>query len=307
MSKGGSIVRLPHENSVRFDADSHTYHVRPSSDAVGDGWRRADRSVTALVAGSFERFDAEAVLSEHFGRWRRSKSSKYYELINGVLEGGGSEADARAAILGEWECNRARAASGGTATHELFEKRLRDPEHSPCAAIDSWLESTAATQSAELRPIAVEVPVFHEPSRAGGAIVAGCIDALFEDQHGVRPPPLPRTARRLHAAALDCALPGLCWLVDWKTSKNVCPNERAYRNGHGAASSLPDTSFHRYSLQLALYAALLRSCAGIDVGERRLIAHVRDDGIRNVQAETELCDLTATALLAAATARGAGQ
>ena len=45
----------------------------------------------------------------------------------------------------------------------------------------------------------------------------------------------------------------------------------------GAAANLPDTRHHRYSLQLSIYARMLYSTYGLDVGNRLYILRMHAD------------------------------
>jgi hypothetical protein len=121
--------------------------------------------------------------------------------------------------------------------------------------------------------------VFGERGAAAAASVspvpvAGMIDALFFD---------PRTDEHI--------------LLDWKRTKRFSPDEPAFGDRKGTAefASVPDTKFYKYSLQLAVYAKLLKSCAGIDVGTNRVLVRFDPSGqgrdaIECVQAACEFDD-----------------
>jgi hypothetical protein len=75
---------------------------------------------------------------------------------------------------------------------------------------------------------------------------------------------------------------GAYYLIDWKrTTHNhvLDPNERAYgdRRGLGPMNHLPDTDYHKYSLQTSAYNLMLRSTHGIDVEDRMFLVRVHED------------------------------
>jgi len=79
------------------------------------------------------------------------------------------------------------------------------------------------------------------------------------------------------------------YLLDWKRSKYFGRDELPYqsRSGYGPASTLPDTKFARYALQLAIYRQMLKQTAGIDVEGRRYLVRFPSDAPPDTPVEAE--------------------
>ena len=62
------------------------------------------------------------------------------------------------------------------------------------------------------------------------------------------------------------------YIFDWKCSKHTLqPWVKAFNNecgSHTITKHIPNTHYHKYSLQLSLYAEMLKSSQQIDVGDR---------------------------------------
>ena len=90
-------------------------------------------------------------------------------------------------------------------------------------------------------------------------------------------------------------------LVDWKrTAKEFGPDEdtRFANPGTGPVRELLDSKYNRYSLQLAVYSGMLKSCMGIDVGDRRYLVRLSGaDGAQQIDASGAVFDRVAEALL----------
>ena len=252
---------------IRFEPVAHIYSVFNCGE-----WQQVKHSVSGLVAACFERFDPQKVIEENFNRWRYNPASKYFHVISRIMESGASEETAKLSIAQSWVEKGDEAARTGTDRHAVYEAHVLGLD--TCPQLENWIASFEDEHNIALKPATAELAVFYEP----GATVcqaAGCIDALFVDQFGEY------------------------WCVDWKTSKGVCPDAVSYRNGIGFASDIGDSKFNRYSLQLALYARLLKSCTNIDVGNRRIIGVAESEfsDMRTLFAETSTSDRIASDIL----------
>ena len=167
--------------------------------------------------------------------------------------------EAVAHIAAGWAKRGEDARNRGTLFHKSAEEHIKGGQEN--AQVKEFIERK------QLKPVASEFVVF-----APELGVAGTIDALFEDSDGK------------------------LVLLDWKTSKDI--DDRTHgKKGIGVAESYDDSKVHRYSLQLALYAALLKRCCGVNVG-RRIIAGVQHDHlITSIPAVVEEADAVAQALL----------
>ena len=74
---------------------------------------------------------------------------------------------------------------------------------------------------------------------------------------------------------------GRYYIVDWKRSKHILkPTVAAFNHEtgtHPITKHIPNTDFHKYSLQLSLYATMLPECHGIDVEDRLYLVRMHPD------------------------------
>ena len=225
----------------------------------------APRSGTAIIKASFPAFLPRQCVNKFFGNWLKN-GNKYADEI----ENAETEADAMRAIAALWDKKGSESRIRGTALHKRIEDDLngvpllfRIEPAGECAqayyAFETWIRHGWPAQR-RLRPYRTELPVcwMSETPDENGVlrpVLAGMIDAVFVDEEGNYT------------------------LIDWKRSKPFGPWERAFdeRSGYGPASTLPDTTYAHYALQLALYARMLKKCAGIDVGKRRFLVRFPSD------------------------------
>lgn len=137
-------------------------------------------------------------------------------------------------LLAHTSLARALARRRADIEFELNGEQLTPPSalRVEVAQYHAWRRSEEV-QAAGLRPLRTELTVAY---RIDGLVVsAGQIDALFVDGNG------------LH------------YLVDFKRSrKPLDPDTPTFgRTGSGPVGHVPDTAFHRYSLQASLYAVML--------------------------------------------------
>ena len=75
---------------------------------------------------------------------------------------------------------------------------------------------------------------------------------------------------------------GEFFLFDWKRVKSkheLTADEQPFadRYGFGECSAIPDTHFHKYSLQCSIYAIMLMHSHGFDVGDRLYLVRMHED------------------------------
>lgn len=261
---------------VALDEASHTYTYRGVAAPV---------SATGLVAPHFPAFDGEAVVAKNLRLWRERPASPYFAVIHEHA----TEREAAAAILKGWKDKGDEACRLGTKTHKAVEDLLNGAALEDCdrlgveREVDGWVQWHRWAAGRGLRPFRTELLLF-ALDEAGRICVGGAIDALFRDEAGEH------------------------WLVDWKRAKPFGPavGLQWAGRGTGPAAALADTPFTRYSLQLAIYARMLKMQTGIDVGRRRLLVRLTADGYENIEAHCPECDGAAEELLRAAGAAGLG-
>ena len=94
-------------------------------------------------------------------------------------------------------------------------------------------------------------------------------------------------------AVLRSSDTGEFFLFDWKrvSSKHeltACEQPFASRHGVGECGAIPDTHFHKYSLQCCIYGIMLGHSRGIRVGNRMYLVRVHED--RESYQVVECCD-----------------
>lgn len=246
---------------VKFHGPTHTYYL--------DGLE-APISVTSVVDRLFSEFEPDEALALYYEQWKASGSSKYAHIISAAA----NDDEAKRQIKLAWEVAGKQSSELGTRIHAAVELALNggvpstgsiEDVKKEYSAFQRWISEFALPN--RLTAFRTELPVFLEGA-TGAPLLAGMVDALFRDSEGKY------------------------WLVDWKRTKAPFgSSERSYgRKGFGAAKKLPDTKFFRYSLQLAIYARLLKQTLEIDVGNRRILVRLHADGFAVVEAETVFCD-----------------
>ena len=264
-------------SEITFDEPSHTYTLRGHTAPI---------SVTGLISKHFEAFDGPAVVERYFGKWKENADSKYHALIHQHQ----NDDDAKRAILDGWEANKKEACLLGTAMHKLIEQRLIDTSweqrhdlwescdawglHGEIDAWEAWLDGRQNDDG--WKWVASEL-IVGGLDADGKLCLGGSVDALFKNREGEYV------------------------LVDWKRTKETFGRNDATRfskSGTGPAKALLDTKYNKYALQLAVYAELLRTTMGIDVGDRRFLVRLsKEDGAEQIDAWHPEFDTVAKALL----------
>ena len=86
---------------------------------------------------------------------------------------------------------------------------------------------------------------------------------------------------------------GAFFLIDWKrvsSKRKLTADEASFQDrfGFGHCSDIPDTHFHKYSLQCSIYAIMLMHSHGFDVGDRLFLVRMRVD--RDSYEVVQCCD-----------------
>jgi len=249
---------LPKSDAIGFDAERHEYTV----DGVV-----VPRSVTGVVDALFGAFKPVRTVNKYYDGWKRSGKSKYQKTIAAAA----SDADAKRAILKQWDAAGEAGRTLGTLLHANVEDALngvapdaekRRKVEAECQQFERWLAEWAAPRG--LAPYRTELKCTMR-GLSGAAVVAGMADAVFVDALGQH------------------------HLVDRKkVAKPISSQEYAHgRTGKGLASEVSDTKFNNYSIQLAFYARMLRETVGIDVGERRYVVKLVKEGYEVIQMSSE--------------------
>jgi hypothetical protein len=244
---------MPGDPRATFEEETHTYTV--------DGVVVA-KSCTGAKADLFPHMDSMLTIDKYYASWKRNESNKYNSMIWQVLEDQSkSDDDAKAAIADSWKALGKVASDLGTLVHLYIELYYNDtPMQAPhdiqheVALFHQFVASPFYKQR-ELEMVRTELTVFDK--RGDIPVCAGQIDGLMKDKNGKY------------------------YIFDWKRSKHVLkPTVRAFNDEtgtHPITKHIPNTDYHKYSLQLSLYAAMLPECHNIDVEDRLYLVRLHPE------------------------------
>lgn len=219
---------------IKFDEGPHIYTISlPGTEPT-----TKYKSVTTWVHSHFEHFDADAII-ERMMKSRNWERSKYYGMTPDEIKK-------------QWDENRDEAAQAGTNMHfdiECFynntpmqdNSRLESPEFQYFIQFQQDLESG---KFGKLEPFRTEWTVFHEDAQ-----LSGSIDMVY-----IKP--------NNHLA-----------IYDWKRCKNIEKQNPFNKWSHNPLiSSLPDTNYWHYCLQLNTYRHILQEKYDYIVDELYLVS-----------------------------------
>ena len=247
--------------------------------------QEVEKSVTTIVSAAFCAFEPESCARANIARWSRDPSSRYYDLIRSVHADGGGEEDAISAVVESWRKLGDEASRLGSALHRYIEFLCNGERVSPPAELqreaeqwDAWVRSDCVRQ-AELQPFRTELAVawrvgnrvitaYTAASRSHDLWVAlrvrlpSRLTALSSHQ-------IETHARRGQIDGLFRCKRGYFYMVDFKriaSKHRLDPHETGFRGRKGTAPAvlhIPDTSFHKYSLQQSCYSVCLKQTHGL--------------------------------------------
>ena len=211
-----------------------------------DGSNRFVSSVTTVVHGRFERFDPDAILQKHYARWQRFPQKK--------PEYAGKT---REEIKAMWREKGEVASALGTALHESIELFYNGDKPAIDASLKEWLLFQKFQSAFQLQPFRTEAFLWSKEHR-----LAGSVDFLATNEDGS------------------------ITVVDWKRSCHDLSADSPHWGRYGKApfENVPDTHFHKYSLQLCCYKFLLEAFYGRKVRQCLLVQlHPEFDDYRVVE------------------------
>ncbi len=203
----------------------------------------APRSVTTLVKTQFP-FNANAIIAANYRKWK--ETDKYAELCIG------SDAEGMVAIAAHWTKKGNDAAAMGTEIHAWAETwiNLKQKWGSPSVPLFLVAQPRESAQVVDFVAFAEHkgiagVPTFSYAAELivwwktqdGSLALAGTIDALFRDTQSNY------------------------YIVDWKRT----------------ARAITGTRLKQYSLQLSIYAILLKQSRNIDVHDNLYLVRLSPD------------------------------
>lgn len=232
---------------------------------------RVPVSVTSFAKAYFGQFDADAVISGRYEHWKADTNSKYHTLIQGVLQQGGSDAEARRAIAQRWVEVGKEASQAGTRMHERAEMVCNglppDAEDRETHMLREWL--TSFQPAMQWEPYRTEwILWWEEPRIDDRVLVAGTLDLL-----------------------LKSGTTGEYALVDFKRTNPTpryrggppnllgsCGNPR-FHPGYAQAplSEIENSKYGAYCMQLNILAKMLRERYDIDVRHDMYLLQIHSD------------------------------
>lgn len=219
----------PRDAFIHFVESTHKYSIRnPNGELLG----RFVTSVTPIIHGNFEPFDADKTLQKYWAKWQSDPTSKYYGISPEMIKNKWLEAGREASRL-------------GTMLHETIERHLNDEKPSPTPEIrEDWNMYLDYRRTTNWTPYRTEFLIWDSQSR-----VCGSIDALVRNQDGT-------------FAIID-------WK---RSKHDLSPNAKNWgRFGSGPFARIPDRQFHRYSLQLSAYRCILEKRYGFKIASCFLV------------------------------------
>ena len=263
--------KYPHyrDKFALFESVEHTYTVIRSKGHS----EQAPTSVTSFSKDYFKQFDPDAIVETYYEQWKSKKASKYYDLIQTVLDRGGDTESAKRAIKESWAANSAQASSDGTKMHadaELLCNGLCPTEESPeMAMLTEWLQKFQPHM--KWQPARTEWVLWWELERDdpdSPILLAGTLDLLMwsetADVYGLfdfkRTNPKPkRVGGPQHVLGPH--------------------THPLYHPGYAKAplSQVENSDFGKYTMQLNILAKMLRERYAIDVGDNMYLLQLHPD------------------------------
>lgn len=279
---------------ITFDPVKHVYTVTHNGVA-----ERVPVSVTSFSKHCFSQFDGPAVVEQYYARWKHSPDCKYYSTIRATLSSGGTDEDAKRAILQDWADVGETASASGTHMHELCElvcNGVIEPaqETKETRLLRAWL----ADFQPEMRwkPFRTEWKLWFDEQRLGGAVlVAGMLDLLLvSEATGYVRSTRTRFCQNCPSCFAFCTKMCLCAsrqyaLVDFKRCSpapkfqggplSLLGPATRYHPGWAMSplSETENSKFGQYSMQLNILSKILRDRYDINVEERMFLLQIHED------------------------------
>jgi hypothetical protein len=253
------VNRHPRDASVQFDEPTHIYVVSREYGVA----EQAPVSVTGFAAEYFSKFDGPAIVDRYYFRWKADASSKYYSIIVDALQRGQGDEGAREAILALWAARGSEASQAGTLMHarceELCNGMLLGEPTPEVRSLQRWLDTFEPHM--QWKPFRTEWVLWYEVEDRGPLLLAGTLDLLMY------------SAKEHKYMLVDFKR------VDPKPKytggppRLLGPHTGRFHPGFatGPLTGIEDSDFGKYTVQLNVYAFILRERYGIDVESRMLL------------------------------------
>lgn len=256
----------PRDRCVRFYKEGHYYKVERNGEC-----ERVPVSATSFAKAYFEQFDADKVIGERYLNWKSNVNSKYYPLIQSVLQQGGSDFTAKRAIAQRWLEVGDEASQAGTRMHERAEIVCNglqlEAEDRESEMLREWLSSFQPAMQWE--PCRTEWILWWEEARLDNKVlVAGTLDLLLKSKT-TEEYALVDFKRTNPAPKYRGAPPNLL---------GPCGNPR-FHPGYATTplSDVENSKYGAYCMQLNILSKMLRGRYDIDVGHNMYLLQIHSD------------------------------
>lgn len=192
-------------------------------------------SVTGLLDGYIGKFDPDAVLDKYYTRWQQN-----------ILKKPDYHGKSREEIKKLWKEKAEKAATEGTKLHKAIEEYYKDDyvDLEYTKERKEWKHFIAFQGKHKLKAFRTEMVLWSDDHLLGGSI-----DMVVKNDDGTFS------------------------IFDWKRTKDAVRKDEHHwgRYGDGPLSSLPDTKYYKYSMQLNLYRELLQRYYGYTVKSMHIV------------------------------------
>ena len=250
-TEGADFLALRHgidiDTRIQFREKDHVYAWK----TVDGEWVNMPRSVSGILSDIFPPFNAKKVISNCFDAWNRT--GRYKDVMARYNTHELSRSEAESEIEREWE----RGRDKGTQLHAILELHINTrglKSHvDPCDEFESELGQFVEWASTQpFTPFRTELSVAW--TEQDMPVCGGQIDFLgrFED--------------------------GTYVMIDWKrVNKPLGPDERMFGTALAPHQHIPNSSYHKYSLQQSFYAEMMMHTHGYDVGDNMFLLRLHPD------------------------------
>ncbi len=204
---------------LEFNEVEHKYKIQ---DATSGTWKECDKSVTGFLASFFEEFDTDGAIENNYDNWQKRKDPRYYGMT-------------KEEIKDKWKTDGEDAANLGTKLHKAIEDFYNeDPSDASDVETEfGFFEKFNAKLNKEKPGISCHKNEWRVCTNHD-LLLAGTMDMVYEHD-------------------------GKYYIYDWKRSKKISKEGFWGKTGLNPINTIPDSSFHKYSLQLNCYKYILEN------------------------------------------------
>ncbi len=220
------ITSHPRDAMIEFEPKEHKYTI--------DGVDEGVISATGLLEEYFEEFDAEKIIDKYYDNWQERGDERY-------------SGKSKEEIAQKWEENREEKSRLGTKLHEKIEHYYKNnAHHNDLSEIKTEYEffkefifNNPGLSAEREEDYKSEWKVCTDLDLK----LAGTLDMCFKNSDGTYD------------------------IYDWKRAKNIETKESYSGEGKKniPGTKIPNTNYHKYSLQLTIYKYILQKYYGIKI------------------------------------------